>query len=171
MDAGVIRNVPVCQSLVCDRSGSILLPGPVYTILGWTVDGVEMPASTLNRMGDRVWMTEGTWPPQTLSLPATEDGTWAIRYLRGQEPPEGASLMVAILAREHLAAINGGTCKLPQRATQVQRQGVTVQMVDPQAIYDSGATGISEVDLWVRAHNPHKLSQPATVWSPDQAVW
>lgn len=171
LDAGIIRNAPVCQAVACDRSGSILLPGPVHTILGWVVDGQEMPDGTLNRDGDRVWSRTGTWPQQDLSRPTTEYGTWGIRYQRGLLPPPGADGMIAALAKEILAATTGGTCRLPQRATQVQRQGVTVQMVDPQAIYDTGSTGITEVDLWIRAHNPYRQAQPSVVWSPDQEVW
>lgn len=171
LDAGTIRNAPTCQAVSCRRDGALLLPGPVRTILGWTTDGQEMDVSLLHRAGDLVWLNNRRWPLQDLSLPASEYGTWSIRYLRGEVPPPGASGMVAALAREYLAAATGGTCQLPQRATQVQRQGVTVSMVDPTEIYESGATGITEVDLWIKAMNPHGLSQPSTVWSPDMSAW
>lgn len=171
IDAGRIFNAPTCVSLTCDRSAALLLPGPVYELLGWVVDGVEQPAHTLYQRGDLVWPTEGAWPAQDLSQPATQPGTFAIRYLMGTPPPPGAPGMVAALAAEYLTAAEGGTCRLPQRAQQVARQGVTVNLVDPQEIYERGATGLTEVDLWIKAHNPYGQAQPTTVWSPDLGVW
>jgi len=170
LDAGTVRNVSVLQ--VACRDSAITLPGPVIELLGWQVDGDEMSLEGLQRYGDSVMRTAGgAWPPQDLSLPATEEGTWAIRYLRGHMPPAGAARMVALLALEFYNGATGGECRLPRRVTNVQRQGVTISMVDPTEIFDSGATGITEVDLWVRSVNPYRLHEPARVWSPDSPIW
>lgn len=171
LDEGVVRNVAV-GPVACDRSGAILLPGPVERVLGLLVDGKPVDAASVQVEGDRVFRTNREpWPDQDFSLPLSEAGTWSIRYLRGTPPPPGAGHVVALLASEFYAAATGGTCRLPRRTTSVARQGVTVSMVDPTEIFDAGATGITEVDLWVKAHNPYGLHEPPRVWSPDMAVW
>lgn len=172
LDDGTIRNVPTCTTVACDRAGMIVLPGPVHKLLGFTVDGDDIDLSSIVVHGDRIARRDNhPWPPQNLAAVEGDPGTWSIRYLRGTPPPAGAAHAVGALAREFHAACTGGKCALPRRTTQVQRQGVTVSLVDPQDIYDSGATGITEVDLWIRAHNPNRMQAPASVWSPDQAVW
>lgn len=169
---GTMRNVPTCVTPGCDRAGGILLPGPVHTILAVTVDGEEVDPATITRRGDVIHRHGGRpWPAQDLTRPSGEPGTWSVRYLRGTPPPAGAAGAAGALAREFHAACHGGRCRLPRRTEQVQRQGVTVTMVNPEEIYAAGATGLTEVDLWIQAHNPHRLQQPARAWSPDLGVW
>ena len=171
LDSGRVRNVSTVVA-DCGRQGGLYLPGPVHELLEWVVDGQARPVAEL-------WLADGVvhhagdggWPAQDLGRPATEVGTWAVRYLQGVPVPPGGDGMVARLAREFYAAETGGNCQLPQRAQSVTRQGVTVNMVDPAAIYESGATGLTEVDLWVRAHNPYRQAAPAGVWSPESGVW
>lgn len=151
---------------------SILLPGPVHRLLGVTVDGEEVDPTSFVTRGDHLYRCYGLpWPQQHLDRPDGAPGTWVVTYERGVPPPAGAAHAVGALAREFYAACHGGRCQLPRRTRQVQRQGVTVTMVDPEDIYASGATGITEVDLWIRAVNPHRLSEPTTVWSPEKGVW
>lgn len=170
LDSGVVRNVATVAASC--REGAIVLPGPVIRIDELVVDGKVYDAESLQVDGDFVRRTNGEpWPAQDLSLPATEAGTWAVRYLRGTPPPPGAAHIVALLASEFYAAATGGKCQLPRRTTSVTRQGVTVSMVDPTEIFDTGATGITEVDLWVKAHNPYGLREPSRVWSPDLSVY
>lgn len=158
--------------LSCGMGGEILLPGPVHRVVGYIVDGEERPLSDLVSMGDRVWRhNNGAWPSQDFSLTTVEEGTWAIRYLRGIPVPAGGEVAAAKLAIEFHGAMTGGRCQLPRRTQTVQRQGVTISMIDPSDIYASGATGLTEVDLWLRAHNPHRLTEPSVVWSPEMEVW
>lgn len=170
LDGGVIRNVAV-HRVACERESALTLPGPVREVLEYVVDGEARPVDELHVDGDRVWSRSGAWPLQRLSRPSTEAGTFAIRYLRGTPPPSGADVMVATLAQEFYAATTSDKCRLPRRTRQVQRQGVTVEMVDAADIYERGATGLTEVDLWIRAANPYKHAQQATVWSPDLSAW
>lgn len=172
IESGVIRNVTDVLSMACDRTGGVVLPGPVSRLLGMTVDGEDIAVESLVRRGDVIHRAAGqAWPDQDLTMPSGAPGTWSVRYLWGKEPPAGAAYVVAVLAREFYAAATGGKCQLPRRTQSIQRQGVSVNMVDPSDIYASGATGLSEVDLWIRAHNPYKLAESATVWSPDMGVW
>lgn len=172
LDSGAVRNAPTCVRTTCDRDGAVVLPCPVHRVTGFTVDGDDVALDSLVVDGDRVWRWgREPWPSQDLSRHSGEPGTWAIRYLRGTPPPAGAAQAAAALAKEFHAAATGGQCQLPRRTTSVQRQGVSVNMVDPTEIYESGATGLTDVDLWIRAANPHRQTQPAVVWSPDQEIW
>lgn len=157
---------------VCDRTGSVLLPGPVHEVTGFIVGGVEYAVDSLTVEGDRVYRANGEpWPDQNLTVPASSPGGWGISYLRGEPVPAGGGRCVALLAKEFFNACTGGRCQLPRRVQNVSRQGVTVTAVDPADIYEAGSTGLSEVDLWIKAWNPNRLQEPATAWSPDLALW
>lgn len=173
LDAGVWRNI-ACGTNACTRGdgSTVLLPGPVHEVAGVAVDGVKIDPDSYRVEGDWLYRTDGAaWPAQHLTVPLGGPGTWSVTYRQGTPPPAGAGLAVGMLSGEFLnAAINPDKCTLPRRVTQVTRQGVTMQMADPQDIINSGSTGLPEVDMWVRAHNPHRLSSPSAVWSPDLAV-
>lgn len=170
IDGGVIRNVSV-DRVMCQRDSALTLPGPVHEVVEYVVDGEVRPLSELHVDGNRVWVRSGGWPAQLLSRASSERGTFAVRYIKGTPAPSGADVMVATLAQEFYAATTGDKCRLPRRTRQVQRQGVTVEMVDAADIYERGATGLTEVDLWIRAVNPFRHAQQATVWSPDLSTW
>lgn len=95
-------------------------------------------------------------------------GTTVITYRHGEPPPIGgvqAAVALGIeLARD---MFNLGKCKLPRRLTTVTRQGVTVDIADSLDILERGGTGLTSVDLWLRAVNPEARPQRAGVWSPD----
>lgn len=171
LHSGVVRNVSTV-AVDCGKGSGILLPGPVASLIGWAVDGEEMNIAGLQLNGNTVLRTAGGgWPRQDLTLPSTEPGTFAIRYLQGAEPPAGAEYVVGVLAAEFYAAATGeGKCRLPRRTSQVQRQGVTVSVADPEEVINAGLTGIAEIDMWIRALNPYRLAQPTTVWSPDLSI-
>lgn len=159
----------------CSPHGAsvVALPGPVHRVLEVTVDGTVIAADSWAIEGDRLYRMGGyTWPAQTLTRPLGEPGTWAVRYERGHPPPAGAANFVGQLAAEFIkSCTTPDACALPRRVTSITRQGVTMQMADPQAIISAGGTGLPEVDLWVSAINPHRLAQPPAVYTPDQAVW
>ncbi len=41
------------------------------------------------------------------------------------------------------------------------QEGITTAVLlgDPLLMLDAGATGLEEVDAWVRAHNPHRIDR------------
>lgn len=173
IDSGVWRNI-ACGTGSCRRSSPavVLLPGPVHAVTGVAVDGVKLDDDTWAVEGDWLYRTNGqAWPEQDLSAPLGTPGTWSVTYQQGTPPPAGAGIAVGALAGEFLqSCIDPKKCTLPRGVTQITRQGVTMQMADPQAIINEGSTGLPEVDMWVRAHNPHRLAEPSVVWSPDLAV-
>lgn len=125
------------------------LPGTVQAVTevldaqGNPVDGVKV---------------SGQW---VRDLPPSEV---TIRYLAGEPIPEGAALAVGRLAKErYLQCIGDKRCRLPSGATQVTRQGVSVQMMNPSDFLDQGRTGLPEVDMWVSSVNPYGMAEPSEV--------
>lgn len=173
IDSGVWRNIS-CGDRSCRResTSTVLLPGPVHEITGVAVDGVKLDPASYSVEGDWLYRADGTaWPDQNLTRPLGTPGTWSVTYMRGTPPPAGADTAVAALAGEfYNSCTDPEKCVLPRNVTQITRQGVTMQMADPQTIIEQGSTGLPEVDLWVRAHNPHRLAEPSQVWSPDMEV-
>ncbi|KAB7761181.1 hypothetical protein [Mycolicibacterium mucogenicum] len=150
----------------CIKSGPRMLhlPGPVVSITKVTVDGAELAATdyqleqdTLYRLGDQAW------PGQNLGRPLGEPGTWSVEYQRGTPPPRGTANLVGMLAKEFLAACNGGKCRLPRNVTHVSKGGVSYEVYNPNDIYSKGKTGIPEVDLWLSSVNPNHLAAPPSV--------
>ncbi|MCM6777934.1 hypothetical protein NDR87_31450 [Nocardia sp. CDC159] len=154
----------------CTASGPgvVHLPGPVCELTGVVIDGAVVDESAYTLEGDRLYAASGRWPRQDLTVAAGSPGTWTVDYLRGTPPPAGADRSVALLAREFWNACTGEQkCQLPRRVESVVRQGVSVKMADPAAVFEDMLTGIPEVDLWIASVNPHRLSAPSAVSSPD----
>lgn len=136
---------------------------PVQEVTEVVIAGVVLDASEYRLEGDLLYRVGADWPHQDLTQPLDEPGTWSVTYTRGNPPPGGTAKLVGLLAKEFLAACSGGKCRLPRRVQSVTRQGVTYDMIDPTDIYAAGKTGISEVDLWLSAVNPHHIMQPPVV--------
>jgi hypothetical protein len=139
--------------------GAVHLPGPAQEVLDVQVDGVSLDADqytlegdVLHRVGDQHY-----WPRQDLTRPMGEPNTWSVEYTRGEPVPNGVARLTGLLAKEFLAACNGDKCRLPSTVTNVNRQGISYQVFNPQQIYDSGKTGLREIDMWLAAVNPRKL--------------
>ncbi|RJO72973.1 hypothetical protein D5S18_22110 [Nocardia panacis] len=169
LGAGVWRNVvcacgPTCQ---VGGPGVVHLPGPVCTVTGVTIDGAVVDSGVWVLEGDRLYARSGRWPDQHLDRPAGSPGTWSVEYLQGTAPPAGAGQMVGILALEFWNACRGEKCRLPRGVESIARQGVSMKVADPSALFSNKQTGIPEVDLWIAAVNPHRLAFPPAVLSPD----
>lgn len=165
-DDGQWRNITCGCRGSCTASGPkvVHLPGPVGEVLSVTVAGVTLDEAAYRLEGDRLYRVDGSdWPNQDLSAPSGSDGTWSVTYTRGVPVPAGVGVLVGLLTKEFLAACSGGKCRLPRRVQSMTRNNVSYQMVDPQDIYASGKTGLSEIDLWLAAVNPTALQQRPTV--------
>lgn len=164
------RNVRCGCTGHCSASGpSIIHLGsnmalPVREVIEVKIGGVVLDPSAYKLEGDLLYRVGGAqWPSQDLTRPLDEPGTWSVTYTRGTAPPAGVGVLVALLAKEFMAACGGGKCRLPRRVQTVSRQGVTYSMVDPTDIYREGLTGLSEVDIWLASVNPNRLQAPPRV--------
>uniref|UniRef100_A0AAU8B0A2 Head tail connector protein n=1 Tax=Dulem virus 38 TaxID=3145756 RepID=A0AAU8B0A2_9CAUD len=179
---GVLHDVVcgLCGPLCTHTAGTpaIRLPGNVHRVHKVTVNGQVLPEDSYRVINRAVLQLTGrTSQPgvevprvfpavQDLSLPATEPGTWEIRYSQGVPVPEGGMVAAGVLALELAkAACMDRDCALPARLQSVTRQGVTVQVQDDYDEMQEGRTGIWLVDSWVASIR--KPRQAARAYNPD----
>lgn len=145
------------------REGYVVvsLPDPPVTSVDEVVIGSDPVAYQVQLPAGLVWLDDGRpWPT---------DGTAALTYRHGIAPPTGGVQSAITLAMElGKARTDPGNCKLPKRITNLQREGVTVSLLDAGEHLDEWRTGLLDVDGWLRSVNPHKISRRASAWSPDR---
>jgi hypothetical protein len=91
-----------------------------------------------------------------------------VTYTYGVPAPVAGRRAARTLARELVKGwSDDDTCALPDRVQSIDRQGISIAVMDPQDFLDEGRTGLYEVDLFLRAANPDKARKPARVFSPD----
>lgn len=136
-----------------------------------SIESVELGTDVVDPDGYDIvraaWLRRrgGCWPTGS----GCDDAPVTVAYRAGQALPPGAAMAVGEVACELLKGWAGEPCKLPSRAISVSRQGVTVQLADPQQYVDNGLLGLPVADAWVRACNPNRLMMPSRVYSPDLA--
>lgn len=87
-------------------------------------------------------------------------------YRYGAKPSEAIQQAIDVLAEEmKLSDAGSGECRLPDRVTSVNRQGVSWTLIDPQDFIDNGRTGITEIDLILKSGG--KARMRARVFSPE----
>lgn len=112
------------------------------------------------------------WPAcQNLALDETQQGTFAVTYKWGLEPPELGRRAAAALACQLVLSCpgSGADCVLPSGATRIVRQGVEVDRGILINWFDpTKATGIVPLDMFLRAYWPDRdARRTPAVWSPD----
>lgn len=60
-----------------------------------------------------------------------------------------------------------GECRLPDRTTNVTREGLSYNVTDPLDPTSSGGTGLPDVDLWVRGVNPRQATRASGIYDPS----
>lgn len=141
-----------------------------------TIDGVELDPGDyrLDNHQMLVRTDGGRWPCcQNLALDSGE-GTFIIELTYGFPIPSSLKRAATVLTSELIKACVGDEgCALPRTTQTIVRQGVTMDLFDPAEIIASGATGLYEVDLVVKALNPHRLTRAPRVLSPDlpTSIW
>lgn len=172
---------PSCGCLPLDR---VLLSGyPVREILGVLIDGVAVDPATY-RLDERRYLSRVrdplqpqvrlSWPAcQNLDLDDTQAGTFSVTYRYGQDPPVLGVQAAAQLACQFYRQCAGQECNLPDGATRITRQGITIDRglfsswaIDP--VSHSWRTGLTAVDAFLQGYNPGGLKRRPTVWSPDR---
>lgn len=165
LDAGQWVNWPCGCIGGCSVTGPrvVHLPGPVASITEVRIDGAVLDESGYQLEGNALYRKDGAWPSQDLGRPLGEPGTWSVTYARGNPVPAGVDKLVGQLAREFVAACDDeDTCRLSRTVVATTRRGVSHEF-DPTKILAAGKTGLSEVDLWLSAVNPHRLQQAPEV--------
>lgn len=147
----------------------ITLAGPAESIVEVIIDGTIIDPATYQLSANRLFrLGDATWPTgQDFSAAPGQPGTWTVAYRQGLPVPKGGLHAAAALACEMFKGLLGQPCKLPDRVTDIVREGVSMTVLDPGDFLDKGRTGITAVDLWLASVNPNGLATAATVWTPD----
>jgi hypothetical protein len=155
----------------CSAVSEVILPANATEITEVKVDGVELLPGEYRLDDNRFLVRLGDiWPwCNDLNRDDTEGGTWSVTAKYGRNVPEGGAVAVGELACEINKAINGEDCRLPQRITQLARQGVTITFPDSSSLFKEGRTGLYLTDMFIAAWNPNALRQPSRVYSVDRA--
>lgn len=144
---------------------------PLREILEVKIDGATLAASAY-RIDDARWLVRvdgEPWPATNdLHLADTETGTWSVRFEFGDDPPvDGVRACCALAGELALTFTRDDKARLPSRTTQLNRQGVSLTLMDPEQLLEGGLFGIPEVDYFLRSVNPHGLARAPAVVSPD----
>lgn len=154
----------------CDPRCQVMLPERVDNVTEVKIGGATLTPSAY-RVDNHRWLvrTDGDcWP----SCPEmdTDEGVdlFTVTYQRGIAPPRPLLDAAGTLRCEFAkACTNNSSCRLPSRVQTLARQGVTTSFVDVDTLLDKGLTGITEVDMVIRAYNPRGLDRRMRVASPD----
>lgn len=167
----------------CSRLNEVELGAyPIVEVSRVTVDGVDLRGPDDESPQYRVdeWRklvrlpdADGTnpgWPfCQDLELPGDAVGAWEVEFRWGRMPPRHCVLAAATLACELARACepeDGGECRLPRRVQSIVRSGVQMTFTDLASLIANDRTGIAEVDLAIKAENPHGHRHQSSVWTP-----
>lgn len=146
----------------------VKIDGDVVDPSGYRLDDNEY----LTRLADPTTLNEQFWPScQRLDVGPNDQGSFAVSYSFGTDPPLPGVAAAKQLACELYKACTTGVCDLPTGVTQIDRQGISIKRA-PFLSWGRGKngqwqTGIALVDVFLAAYNPGGLIRPTTVWSPD----
>jgi hypothetical protein len=123
-----------------------------------TADQYALEGSWLRRRG-ACWST---------SFPC-DDPELIVTYQSGVPFPSGTGAAVGEVACEYLAALQGGQCRLPSRATSITRQGVTVTLDTAADFVGRRRIGLPIADGWLESVSGSGPRVASRVYSPDLA--
>lgn len=118
------------------------------------------------------WGSSGIWidsnyPPSAFlwpnMFPRSGYALVTVDYTYGSPPSSDMQRAINQFAQQLAWADAGLSCSLPERVTNVTRQGVSYTLLDPQDFLDNGRTGLYFVDLVIKAYQARKVS----VYSPE----
>lgn len=157
----------------CDPRCQVRLMGPVNSIVEVLVDGIAVDPDTYF-VNDEHWLVRthpDCWPRCADQNVLAGDGLFEVTYLRGTPVPNALLRAAAVLACEWAkACIGSDSCRLSNRVTSIVRQGITIDMVAPEDLLESGRTGLWEVDTVIAAYNPHRTQERLRIYAPELNV-
>jgi hypothetical protein len=174
------------RSCGCSPLQAVPLSGyPVREIVEVLIDGVAVDPETyeiqrfreLVRMNDPDTGATLYWPScQNMARQVTEDGTFAVTYTYGLDPPRIGQRAAADLACQIFRSCNpegdSTSCDLPAGVTRITRNGVVIERQAFGAwAYNKNLrlwrSGIPSVDGFLNAVNPNGLRRRPAFASPD----
>lgn len=160
-------------SCCCDPRCQVRLMGPVADMVEVLIGGIAVDPGTYF-VDDDHWLVRSggeCWPQCADMDNLVGDNTFQVTYLRGLGVPNALLRAAATLACEWAkACVGDGACRLSNRVTSLARQGITIDMVSPDDLLESGLTGLWEVDTVIRALNPHRSVERLRILAPELNV-
>lgn len=176
---GVWRNCSCAGPCSCRATAEAHLGNGqgVAELIEVKVDGIVLDP-TLYRLDDMngpvlVRLDGERWPEcQNMDLSDDEPDTWSVTYRPGQVLPKIGEIAAGELACEFARACAGDDgCALPSQLVSMSRNGIEVQVADPATLLENGLTGLPNVDLFIKAVNPARLTRRPRVLSPDVPMY
>lgn len=170
---GVWRNCACNGGCTCRARCEAYLPGAVASVTEVKVDGIVVNPAAYRldyANGPVLVRTDGEcWPEcQDMNLSDDEPNTFSIQYVPGVPLPRIGQIAAGELACQFAkACVDDASCTLPKQVQSLSRNGVQVELVDPNLLMDNGLTGYPNVDLFVKTVNPRKLQGSPRVLSLD----
>lgn len=174
---GVWYNV-VCGSCITDCSCTVLdevkLPRAVNSVTAVKVDGVTLATSAYDlqytNAGPMLVRTDGhLWPLcNDFTKDDSQTRTWSVTATYGEPVPTLGQIAVGELTCEFIRALTDSEdCQLPPNTQTVVRQGITIEMLDPNTVFESGLTGLRFCDRFINTYNPGHLRERTKVYDVD----
>ena len=118
------------------------------------------------------WFDLGAWWLLRLQFACPKVARLRLTYDVGSTITASARQAVITLAHELYLRVSPcddcGTCRLPLRTTSVIREGISFNTGDPMTVGSAfGATGLPDVDVWLRGLNPRDVRRPSAVYTAD----
>ena len=154
-----------------DSACQAALQGPTTTarVTAVRVDGVTVPpAAYVVADGYLLVRTDGECWPTCVTITRQDPPGFEVDYTRGLPVPADVAVAAGLLACEIAKSLAGGACGLNSTVRSMTRQGVEFEVADIAAPDARGLlTGLRDVDLVIRAHNPYGRAQRGRIYSPD----
>lgn len=151
------------------------LHGPVTSIDSVTVGGTLIDPQYYRLDNARFFTPQASqgddnpflpWPDQFVNRPDGDPGTWSITVSHGSGPPASVLDATMYLACQLLRRRSGRECDLPDNATSIARDGVSINFAVPT----NGRTGIPSIDtvldLYAGNRTRRRMHDPLTRVSP-----
>lgn len=158
------------DSCSCSTIESFRLPGRPLSIVSVTIDGVVLNAAKYKLRGRDLLRVDGlTWPNcQNWGADPGTVGSWEVRMSHGQAVPIPIQIASGLYQCELARALTPGMeCALPERVTNIVRDGVTVAFMDPLNFLNDGLTGVPLVDAAILSDNPGRLRRRPRAYRAD----
>lgn len=141
---------------------------PVFGVWDVYANGELLDPSAYTVINRR-WLTRtdgSSWPSGS---DVTDPTAFRASWVFGRPIPGGARRAAAIFAAEIAKlCVGDDSCTIPQRVTNISREGVTYTVIDSLKMIQEGQTGLPMVDLWVVADRQGRKAQPG-LFAPGAA--
>lgn len=161
----------------CSGPSEVTLGGfPIVSVNSVLVDGIQLDPAEY-AVHDDGWLvrlpnlgetTPRTWPCcQRVDLPFSAEHTWAVDVTHGAAPPLAGVVAAAALACDFTLACVPGACSIPDRVASMARENTNYEFRVTDDPLNPDSYGNPVVDHFVNSVNPAKITESASVWSPD----